>query len=114
MKHSLYWSSNGSQSRDQALDSDNVRTRISVSRAGPGATGRAGVFTAGSSQALGTAREIRAHKGPHCSSPPDIHLSTCSHVTFSVQTNNVHLELDVLLSADAQLPPTAVYIHSLQ
>lgn len=81
---------------------------------GPGVTGHAGVFTAGSSQALGTAREIRAHKGPHCSQTPDNHLSTYSHVTFSVQTNKVHLELELLPSADAQLPPTAVYVHSFQ
>lgn len=86
-----YWSSNGTKSREDTLNSDNVRTRISVSQAGPGVTGHAGVFTAGSSQALGTAREIRVHREPHCSPPPDNHLSTCSHVTFSVQTNKVHL-----------------------
>lgn len=87
----------------KTLNSDNVQTRISISHAGPGVTGHAGVFTASSSQALVTAREIRVQKGPHCSPPPDNHLSTCSHVTFSVQTSKVLLELELLLSPNAQL-----------
>ncbi len=98
----------------KSLNSGNVWTRISISQAGPGVTGHAGVFTAGSSQALGAVREIRVQKGPHCSPPPDNHLSTGSHVTFSVQTSKVHLELELILPADAQLLPTAAYANYIQ
>ncbi len=98
----------------KSLNSGNVGTRISISHAGPGVTGHAGVFTAGSSQALGAVREIRVQKGPHCSPPPDNHLSTGSHVTFSVQTSKVHLELELILPADAQLLPAAAYANYIQ